>query len=96
MEIPIALWQVILWDFIVKLLKSRDLVTGQEHNLIFIVVDKLTKIGHFILYTEEILAEGVAQVYTKEVFTQYRAPEKIISNRDMRFMSAFWQVFMAE
>ena len=62
---------------------------GQEHDLIFIVVDKLTKIGHFILYTEEILVEGVVQVYTKEVFTQYGALEKIISNRDMRFILAF-------
>ena len=52
-------------------------------------MDKLTKIGHFIPYTEEILVEGVAQVYTKEVFTQHRAPEKIISNRDIRFISAF-------
>ena len=91
-----ALQQVILQDFIVKLLKSKDLVTGQEYNLIFITVDKLTKIEHFIPYTEEILAKGVAQVYTKEVFTQHRVPEKIISNRDMRFMLAFWQVFTAE
>ena len=59
-------------------------------------MDKLTKMGHFIPCIEEILVEGVAQVYTKEVFTQHRAPEKIISNKDIRFMLAFWQVFMAE
>jgi hypothetical protein len=45
--------------------------------------------GHFIPCTEEISAEGVAQVYTKEVFTQHGAPEKIISNRDIRFILAF-------
>ena len=53
-------------------------------------MDKLTKMGHFIPYTEEISAEGVAQVYTKEVFMQHGAPEKIISDRDVRFISAFW------
>ena len=45
--------------------------------------------GRFIACLEEILAEGVAQVYTKEVFAQYGALEKIISDRDMRFMLAF-------
>ena len=42
---------------------------GQEHNLIFIIVNKLTKMGRFIACSEEISAEEVAQVYTKEVFT---------------------------
>ena len=43
MEIPKRLWEVILWDFIVKLLKSKDPITGQEYNNILVIVDKLTK-----------------------------------------------------
>ena len=38
----------------------------------------------------------MAQVYIKEVFSKYRAPDKIISDRDTRFILAFWQVFTAE
>ena len=30
------------------------------------------------------------------MFTKYRTPDKIISDRDTRFMSAYWQVFTAE
>jgi len=82
-------WEVILWDFIIKLSKSKDLVTGQLHNVILVIVDKLTKWGYFIACTEEISAEDVAQIYIKEVFTQHRSPDKIISNRDPRFITAF-------
>ena len=35
----------------------------------------------------------MAQIYIKEVFIKYRVLNKIILNRDIRFISAFWQVF---
>ena len=79
-----------------KLPKSKDPITGQEYNSIFVIVDKFTKWGYFIACTEEISAEDVAQVYVKEVFSRHGALDKIILDRDTRFMSAFWQVFTAE
>ena len=72
-----------------KLLKSKDPITGQEYNSIFIIVDKFTKWGYFITYTEEISAEDIAQIYIKEVFSRHKAPDKIISDKDTRFISAF-------
>ena len=48
-----------MWDFIVKLPKLKDPITGQEYDSIFIIVDKFTKWGYFIACTEEILAEDV-------------------------------------
>jgi len=48
-----------------------------------VIVDKLTKWGYFIVYTEEILVEDVARIYVKEVFIRYRALGKIISDRDL-------------
>ena len=59
-------------------------------------MDKLTKQGYFIVYTEEILVEDIAQIYVKEMFTKYRVLSKIILNRDPRFILAFWEVFLAE
>ena len=52
-------------------------------------MDKFTKWGYFIAYIEEILVEDIVQVYIKEVFTKYRVLNKIILNRDTRFISAF-------
>ena len=65
-----------------KLLKLKDPIIGQKYDSIFIIVDKFTKWGYFIAYTEEILAEDIAQVYVKEVFLKYRVLDKIISDRD--------------
>ena len=78
-----------MWDFIVKLPKLKDPITEQEYNSIFIIVDKFTKWGYFIAYIKEILVKDMAQIYIKEVFLRYRAPAKIILNRDIRFILAF-------
>ena len=72
-----------------KLLKSKDPIIGQEYDSIFIIVDKFTKWGYFIAYTEEILTEDVVQVYVKEVFSRYRVLDKIILDKDTRFILVF-------
>ena len=59
-------------------------------------MDKLIKWGYFIACIEEILAEDIARIYIKEVFIRYRALSKIILDRDLRFIAAFWEVFLAE
>jgi len=47
-------WMHILADFITKL------PLAQEYNLILVVVDRLTKMVHFIPTTEKTLVEGLA------------------------------------
>jgi len=42
------------------------------------------------------LAEDVARIYIKEVFTRYRALSKVILDRDLRFVAVFWEVFLVE
>jgi len=59
-------------------------------------VDRMTKWGYFILCIEEILVEDVVCIYVKEVFSQHRLLEKIISDWDLRFIAAFWEVFLAK
>jgi len=38
---------------------------------------------------EEILIEDIAKIYIKEVFIRYRALNKIILDRDLRFIVVF-------
>jgi len=59
-------------------------------------VDKLIKWGYFIACTKEILAEDIARIYIKEVFARHRALDKIILDRDLRFIAVFQEVFLAE
>ena len=65
-----------------QLLKLKDPITGQEHNIIFIIIDKFIKQGYFIIYTEEILTKDI-------VFTRYRVLIKIILDRNIRFIAVF-------
>ena len=52
-------------------------------------MDKLTKWGYFIVYIEEILVENIARIYIKEVFIKHKVLDKIILNRDIKFILAF-------
>jgi len=61
-----------------------------------VIVDKLIKWGYFIVYTKEISVEDIARIYIKEVFVRYRVLDKIILDRDLRFIVVFWEVFLAE
>ena len=71
------------------MLKLKDPITRQEYNSIFIIIDKFTKWGYFITYIKEILVEDIVQVYIKEIFSKYKAPDKIILDKDTRFILAF-------
>ena len=72
-----------------KLLKLKDPITEQEYDSIFIIIDKFTKWGYFITYIKEILVKDIVQVYIKEVFSKYKVLDKIILNKDIRFILAF-------
>ena len=52
-------------------------------------MNKFIKWGYFVVYTKEILVEDIAQIYIKKVFAKYRVLIKIISNKDIRFITAF-------
>jgi len=62
---------------------------GQDYNAILVIVDKLTKWVYFIACIEEILVKDITKIYIKEVFARYRALDKIISDRDLRFIVVF-------
>jgi len=76
--------------------KLRDPITKQDYNAILVIVNKLIKWGYFIVYTEEISAEDIARIYVKEVFIRHGVLSKIILDRDLRFIVAFWEVFLAK
>ena len=52
-------------------------------------MDKFTKWGYFIAYIEEILAEDIVQIYIKEVFARHKTLNKIILDKDTRFIVVF-------
>jgi len=72
-------WMHILADFITKL------PIAQGYNLILVVVDRLTKMVHFIPTTEKTLAEGLARLFRDNVWKLHGLPKSIILDRGPQF-----------
>jgi hypothetical protein len=80
-------WILIVLDFVVKLLLSRDLITGVEYDFILVITDRLTKYTYMILYLEASIAEDLVYTFLRVVVANYNALEKMISDRDKFFIS---------
>nr|GEU75959.1 reverse transcriptase domain-containing protein [Tanacetum cinerariifolium] len=73
-------------DFISKLPK-----TSNEHDTIWVIVDRLTKSAHFIPTKATDSMETLTRLYIKEIISRHGMPISIISDRGSHFTSRFWQ-----
>ncbi|GKE12999.1 putative reverse transcriptase domain-containing protein, partial [Tanacetum coccineum] len=80
-------WENITMYFVTKLPKR---VTGQD--TIWVIIDRLTKSAHFLPMKETDSMEKLMRQYLKEVVSRHGVPVSIISDRDGRFTSQFWQL----
>jgi hypothetical protein len=87
LDIPRTPWTLIALDFVVKLLLSRDPITGIEYDSILVVTDRLTKYIYIILYLEVSMAEDLAYMFLRVVVANHSALEEMISDRDKLFIS---------
>ena len=63
-------------DFIVKLPKSKELMTRVKFDLILVIIKRLIRYGIFILYKEASIAEDLAYAINKTVIANYRLLEE--------------------
>jgi len=77
-------WSELSMDFVVDLPKSKDL------TCIMVVVDRLTKMAHFIPFRCLPTAAIAADAFLSTIFRLHGLPESIISDRGSQFTSAFW------
>ena len=77
-------------DFITGLPSSREGYDG-----ILTVVDYLSKMAHFIPYNTQATAQEIMELFADRVIRYHGFPERIVSDRDPKFTSAFWEAFCA-
>jgi len=56
-----------------------------------VVVDRFTKMAHFIGVNENTTAEDVAESFSREVWKLDGRPTEIISDMDAKFSREFWE-----
>ncbi|GJV53134.1 putative reverse transcriptase domain-containing protein [Tanacetum coccineum] len=84
--IPVWKWENITMDFVTKLPKTSS---GQD--TIWVIVDRLIKSAHFLPMKETDMMEKLTRQYLKEVVSRHGVSVLIISDRDSKFTSHFWQ-----
>lgn len=71
-------------DFVIGLPLSAS-----KKNVIWVIVDRLTKSAHFIAVKTDWSLQKLAEVYIQEIGRLHGIPTSIISNRDPQFTSRF-------
>ena len=86
LPIPDKRWQQITMDLITQLPKTKS-----GNDAIVVWVDKLSKMVHYAATTTNIDAPGLATLTFHNVVRLHGIPLSIITDRDPRFTSHFWQ-----
>jgi hypothetical protein len=59
----------------------------RQHDSIMVVVDKLTKVSHFISFKMTHKETNIAKIYMKKIYRLHGVPNAIVSYRDSNFTS---------
>ncbi|KAF1333396.1 Retrovirus polyprotein, partial [Globisporangium splendens] len=89
LSIPSGRWVEISMDFLVSLPK-----TNEGHDVILVIVDRLTKRAKFIATKTTATAEDTADLFMKCYMKDHGQPKSIVSDRDSKFTSKFWTSIM--
>jgi hypothetical protein len=86
LRIPEWKWEEITMDFIVGLPRTQ-----KGYNSIWVVVDRLMKVAHFIPVNTTYSGARLAELYISRIVCLHGVPMKIISDRGSQFTSRFWE-----
>jgi len=84
-EAPNRPWKSISMDFI------TDLPLSEGSDAVLIVIDRLTKMAHFIPSTKDMNARQFQETFMREIFRLHGLPRDIITDRGSIFRSDQWK-----
>ena len=88
LAIPNWKWYKISMDFITGFPRTK-----RGNNAIFVVIDRLSKVAHFLPVRESITASQLDELYISRIVSLHGVPLEINSERGSIFTSRFWESF---
>jgi len=88
--VPEWKWDNISMDFVGALPK-----TVKGFDSIWVIVDRLTKSTHFVPVKTGMYVAKLAEIYIEQIVRLHGIPSSIVSDRDPRFTSKFWESLQA-
>ena len=86
LPIPEWKWEEVGMDFITGLPRTQS-----GCDSIWVIVDRLTKVAHFLPVKTTYSGDRLAELYMAKIVCQHGVPKKIVSDRGSQFTSRFWQ-----
>ena len=67
--------------------------TSWKHNMVWVIVNWLTKSTHFLAMWMTFILEEFCKLYMQEIVRLHGVPVSIVSDKDPRFTTLFWKSF---
>jgi hypothetical protein len=84
--VPERKLEEIAMDFIVGLPRTQS-----GYDSIWVIVDRLIKVAHFIPVKTTYSGLQLAELYMSRIVCLHRVPKKIVSNKGTQFTLKFWE-----
>ena len=81
-------WEHVTMDFVTHLPQ-----TLQRHDTVWVIVDRLKKLAHFLTVRMTFTLERLFWLYIREIVRLHGVPVSILLDRDPRFTTHFWKSF---
>src|ERR1043165_9097671 len=86
LEIPVWKWDKVQMDFVTGFPRSK-----KGNDAIFVVIDRFSKVAHFIPVKEKITAAQLAELYIAKIVSIHDIPLEMSLDCGSLFTSRYWK-----